>query len=91
MSQSVQPRAAELRCLPNFYRWLGFCTSGSAGKWWRSETEWGDVVDPKLAMLIALFGVIITLSHLTADRIERLRERLVVRHRRKDAPVTDEI
>jgi hypothetical protein len=53
--------------------------------------NWGDAVDPKLAMLIGLFGLIIALSHLSADPIERIRERLAERRWRKDAPVTDEI
>jgi hypothetical protein len=42
-------------------------------------------------MLIVLFGLIIALSHLSADQIERIRERLAERRWRKDAPVTDEI
>jgi len=48
-------------------------------------------VDPKLAMLIVLFGVIIALSHLSTGQVERMRERIALRRRRKNAPVTDEI
>ena len=48
-------------------------------------------MDPKLAMLVVLFGVIIALSHLTADQLERIRERMAARYWRKTMPATDEI
>jgi hypothetical protein len=53
--------------------------------------ERGEPLDPKLAMLIVLFGVIIALSHLSTGQVERMRERIALRRRRKNAPVTDEI
>jgi len=53
--------------------------------------KWGEVVDPKLVMLVVLFGLIIALSHLSADQVERIRERITLRRWRKTAPVTDEI
>jgi hypothetical protein len=54
------------------------------------KREWGDVVDPKLAMLIVLFGAIIALSHLSADRMERLRETKALLRWRKTVPAVDE-
>ena len=51
----------------------------------------GDAVDPKLAMLIVLFGLIIALSHLGTDHVERMRERMSSRRWRKTDPATDEI
>jgi hypothetical protein len=35
--------------------------------------EWGDVMDPKLAMLIVLFGSIIGLSYLSDENLARLK------------------
>jgi hypothetical protein len=43
----------------------------------------GDVMDPKLAMLIVLFGSIIGLSHLSAENLTRLKRW------RKNVPATD--
>jgi hypothetical protein len=51
----------------------------------------GEVVDPKLAMLIVLFGGIIALSHLGVGQIERIRERMTARPWRKAAPAADKI
>ena len=56
-----------------------------------NRAERGEVVDPKLAMLIVLFGGIIALSHLRADQVERVRQRLMTRRWRKTGPVADEI
>ena len=42
-------------------------------------------MEPKLAMLFALVGVIIALSHLDDDRIIRTRRRLSVWRRRTPA------
>lgn len=55
------------------------------------ELEWSGTVEPKVAMLIVLFGVIIALSHLSAEQVERIRERMASRRWRKSGPVTDEI
>jgi len=52
---------------------------------------WGDVVDPKLAMLVLLFGAIIVLSHMSADRAARLRDRLASWGLRKSTPITDKV
>jgi hypothetical protein len=54
------------------------------------ESEWSDAVDPKLAMLIVLFGMIIALSHLDIGQIERLRERIALFRLRKTTQAADE-
>jgi hypothetical protein len=53
--------------------------------------KWGEAVDPKLVMLIVLFGLIIALSHLSGEQVERMREWIALRRGRKTVPVTDEI
>ncbi|MGE0565281.1 MAG: hypothetical protein AB7O50_12270 [Pseudolabrys sp.] len=45
-------------------------------------------MDPKLAMLFALVGVIIALSHLDDARLTRTRRRLAVWRRRRPATTT---
>lgn len=45
----------------------------------------GDLMDPKLAMLIALFGSIIGLSHLSAESLSRLKRW------RKNVPAADKV
>jgi len=47
-------------------------------------------VDPKLAMLIVLFGMIIALSHLDISQIERLRDRIALFRLRKTVQAADE-
>jgi hypothetical protein len=92
MSQSVAASPPELGRLPNLYHWLGFCIAWRAGRTVAfSDGKRGAAVDLKLAMLVVLFGVIVTLSHLSAEHVERMRQRIARRPWRKQAPVTDEI
>jgi hypothetical protein len=44
-------------------------------------------MDPKLTMLVVLFGAIIGLSHLRADHLTRLRQQLAFRRWRKTVAV----
>jgi hypothetical protein len=44
-------------------------------------------MEPKLALLFALIGVIIALSHLDDDRITRVKRQLTVWRRRKPSGV----
>lgn len=43
-------------------------------------------MDPKLTMLFALFGVIIVLSHLNEDRLQRMRQQFAGRRWSKLLP-----
>ena len=45
-------------------------------------------MDPKLTMLLILFGSIIALSSLRVDHIARLKDGLSLRRRRKSDPLT---
>jgi hypothetical protein len=45
-------------------------------------------MDPKLTMLLILFGSIIALSNLRVDHFARLKDRLSLRRWRKSDPVT---
>jgi hypothetical protein len=60
--------APELRCFRFLYRARGSCRRQ---KGW--DLEWGDVMDPKRAMLIMLFGSIIGLSYLSGDTLARFK------------------
>jgi hypothetical protein len=55
----------ELRRFPFLKCWRENCTAVEMGM--------GDIMDPKLAMLVMLFGSIIGLSYLSADTMARFK------------------
>ena len=48
-------------------------------------------MDPKLAILVVLFGAIIGLSYLRAEHLARIKDRPVFRRWRKTEPTASEI
>jgi hypothetical protein len=77
MTGSYATNVTESKARRNF-RVFVFFTSGVAFAFneltkWSWKLDWGDVMDPKLAMLIVLFGSIIGLSYLSAENLARLK------------------
>jgi hypothetical protein len=59
---------------------FGICALFTAGMFGRAiesgwDLQWGNIMDPKLVMLVVLFGAIIALSYLNGDNLARLRRR----------------